>query len=311
VNVALASAVAVVATTATLLAGAYVAAVMELMLAPSLTRHQRSWRGAFLHPLSRAAVLAHQSRVETERPDWQAWALAPGLLLALAASMLVVVPLAPGLVIAGVPHGVVLFGATAALVVIPTFLEGWSPNSVMALLGGYRMFAQALSYMIPLALVLIGTALPAESLDFGRIVADQQGLWNVVRMPLGLPVYLAAVTGLAFWGPLSLPAGADIGGGIDVEASSLHLLLWRIGQRGVLVGAAAAGTTAFLGGWQGPLLPGPAWVVVKTLVLLALLVASRHWLARIRPERFVVLAWTLLLPLALLDIFLTGGWLLL
>lgn len=300
---------AVVVTAGTLVVGAYVVAVLDLLLAPSTS--PPTGRRVLVEPLARAAVLVRQSRVETERPDWQAWALAPGLLLGLAATMLVVVPVAPDAALAGVPHGVILFGAAAALVVIPTFLEGWSPNSLLALLGGYRMFAQALSYVIPLALVMIGTALPAESLDFDLIVADQQGLWNVVRMPLGLPVYLAAVTGLAFWGPLSAPAGTDIGGGIDLEASSLHLLLWRLGQSGVLVGAAAVGATAFLGGWQGPWLPGPVWVVVKTLALLALLVASRHWLAPVRPERFVVLAWTVLLPLALLDIFVTGGWLLL
>lgn len=300
---------AVAVTAGTLVVGAYVVAVLDELLAPSGS--QPGGRSVLVEPVARAAVLVRQSRVETERPDWQAWALAPGLLLGLAATMLVVVPVAPDVSLAGVPHGVILFGAATALVVIPTFLEGWSPNSLLALLGGYRMFAQALSYVIPLALVLIGTALPAESLDFDLIVADQQGLWNVVRMPLGLPVYLATVTGLAFWGPLSAPAGADIGGGIDVEASSLHLLLWRLGQSGVLVGASAVGATAFLGGWHGPWLPGPVWVAVKTLALLALLVTSRHWLAPLRPEGFVVLAWTVLLPLALLDVFVTGGWLLL
>lgn len=302
--------VAVAATTAAVLTGAYAVAVMDLAIGGAAAGRPRRWSRVLVEPLADAAVQVRQTRVGTERPDWQAWALAPALLVALAATMFVVVPLTPDVVITGVPHSVVLFGAVAALVVIPAFLEGWSPNSMLALLGAYRMFAQALSYMIPLALVLIGAALPAESLSFDRIVVDQQGLWNVVRMPLGLPIYLAAVTGMAFWGPLSLPAGADIGGGIDIEASSVHLLAWRTGQRAVLAAAAAVGATAFLGGWQGPVLPGPVWVVAKTLVLLGLLVASRHWLARVRPERFVVMAWTGLLPLALLDIFLTGGWLL-
>lgn len=302
--------VAFAATTAAVVVGAYLAAVLDLALGGAAAGRVR-WRTSLTAPLTCAAVLVRQTRVETERPDWQAWALAPGLLVGLAATMLVVVPVAPDVAVAGVPHGVILFGAAVALVVIPTFLEGWSPNSILALIGGYRMFAQALSYMIPLALVVIGAALPAESLDFGLIVADQAALWNIVRMPLGLVIYLAAGTGAAFWGPLSPPAGADLAGGIDLEASSLHLLAWRVGQLGVLVGIAAVGATAFLGGWHGPLLPGPVWVVLKTLVLLAVLVASRHWVAPVPPERFVVFAWTVLLPLALLDIFVTGGWLLL
>ena len=302
--------VALAATTVAVMVGAYAVAVLDLALGGVSAGRPSCWGRVWVAPLAEAAVQMRQTRVGTERPDWQAWALAPGLLVALAATMFVVVPLAPDVVITAAPHSVVMFAAVAALVVIPAFLEGWSPNSILALLGAYRMFAQALSYVIPLALVLIGAALPTESLGFDRIVADQQGLWNVVRMPLGLPVYLAAVTGMAFWGPLSPPTGTDIGGGIDLEASSVHLLAWRTGQRAVIAASAAVGATAFLGGWQGPVLPGPVWVVAKTLVLVALLVGSRHWLARIRPERFVVLAWTGLLPLALLDIFLTGAWLL-
>ena len=178
------------------------------------------------------------------------------------------------------------------------------------MIGGYRMFAQALSAMIPFALVLIGTALPAKSLGVDAIVVDQEGLWNVVRQPLGLPIYLAAAVGVLFYGPLATPAGADLAGGVELEASGVQLLLWRIAHRGVVVGACAVGASVFLGGWHGPLLPGVVWVVIKTLALLAVLSAARHLLPRVRIERYVVLAWVGLLPLALLDVFLTGWWLL-
>lgn len=267
-------------------------------------------RRSLVQPWRRAALLAVQQRTTTERPDRQAWALAPALLVGLAVVMLAVVPVGPSLAVADVPHGIVLFGAAAAMILIPAFLQGWSPNSPFPLLGAYRMFAQGLSSMIPFALVLIAAALPAESLAIGDIVASQQGLWNVVRTPLGLPVYLVTALGMAFWGPLATPAGADLAGGIDVEASGVGLLAWRIGQAGILVGMSAVGASVFLAGWVGPLLPGPVWVVVKTTVLLAILVVSRHLVARVRVERYVVVAWVVLLPLALLDVFLTGWWLL-
>ena len=302
--------VSVAAIAAAVGVGAWLVAVLEDVARARTAGLAVGWGDVLATPGRRAATLLVQSRTSTERPDWQAWALAPALLVGLGASMLVVVPVRAGVAVADVPHGMILFGAAAALVVIPTFLEGWSPNSILALIGGYRMFAQALSYMIPFALVLIGAALPAQSLAFGDIVVDQHGLWNVVRMPLGLPIYLVCVAGLAFYGPVGLPGAADLAGGIDLEASSVHLLAWRTGQRAVLVGASAVGATAFLGGWQGPWLPGPVWVVLKTAALLAALVWAGERLARIRPERFVVWAWTILLPAALVDIFVTGGWLL-
>lgn len=263
---------------------------------------QRPWR--------RGAVQLLQQRISTERPDAQAQALAPALLLGLAAVMVSVVPIGSGIVLAPLPHGIVLFGAATATVLIAVFLQGWAPNSPFPMVGGYRMFAQALSSMIPFALVLIGTALPAESLGVDAIVADQEGLWNVVRQPLGLPIYLATTVGVLFHGPLATPAGADLAGGVELEASGVQLLAWRIAHHGVVVGACAVGASVFLGGWHGPLLPGPVWVVLKTLGLLALLAASRHLLPRVRIERYVVVAWAVLLPLALLDVFLTGWWLL-
>jgi NADH-quinone oxidoreductase subunit H len=263
---------------------------------------QSTWRSG--------AVLLVQQRISTERPDTQAWALAPALLLGLAAVMVSVVPLAPGVVLAPLPHSVVLFGAAAALVLIAVFLQGWSPNSPFPMVGGYRMFAQALSSMIPFALVLIGTALPAESLGITVIVTDQEGLWNVVRQPLGLPIYLATTVGVLFHGPLATPAGGDLAGGVELEASGVQLLAWRLAHHGVVVAACAVGASVFLGGWHGPLLPGPVWVALKTLALVAVLSAARHLLPRVRLERYVVVAWTVLLPLALLDVFLTGWWLL-
>jgi len=60
------------------------------------------------------------------------------------------------------------------------------------------------------------------------------------------------------------------------------------------VAVAAMGAAGFLGGWWGPLLPGPAWVLAKSLALLVLLVAAGQLLARVPIERFVVVAWAVL-----------------
>ena len=159
---------------------------------------------------------------------------------------------------------------------------------------------------MPLALVLIAAALPAESLAFGEIVRSQAGLWNIVRQPLGLPLYLVAALGVSFQGPLATPDAADLAGGTRAEVSGVALLAWRLARGALLVAVAAVGAATFLGGWTGPWLPGPAWTALKTLALLAVLVACRHLVARVRLERFVVVSWALLIPLALLDVFLAG-----
>lgn len=282
--------------------GVSVAAVIDELVLRGVSGASLRPGSALAAPFRRASLLLVQERSVTERPDAPAWALAPALLAGLAAVAVAAVPLAPQVAVADVSAGIVMFGAAMALVMVAVYLEGWAANSPFALIGGYRFIAQALSYEMPIALVLIAVALPARSLGIGEIVESQAHLWNVVRQPLGLPIYLVAALGLAFWGPLALPEGRDLASGVSAELSGHARLLWRVAQLSVLVAVAAMGAAAFLGGWQGPLLPGWAWGFLKTLALLALLVASRHLLPRVRPERFVVVSWVVLIPLAFIDI---------
>lgn len=298
--------VAVLATGAVMAAGIYASSVLDEVVGRLVAGRGAAVARSLLAPVRRAAQLALQRRTSTERPDAQAWALAPALLAGLAAAGMAVVPLGPRLAVADADAGIVLFGAAMALVMVAVFLHGWSANSLFPLIGGYRFAGQALSYEMLHMLVLIATALPARSLAVGDVVESQAHLWNVIRQPLGLPLYLVAAAGLAFWGPLRLPDAEDLAGGTSAELSGVPLLLWRVAQRAMLVAVAAMGAAAFLGGWQGPGLPGPAWMALKTLGLVAVLVAARHVLARVPIERFVWVCWVLLIPLALLDVLQAG-----
>lgn len=290
---------------AALLVGGYAVAVLDRLLGRAVAG-EPAGGGVVLEPVRTAALLTLQRPSRTERPDAAAWGLAPALLAGVAAVALAVVPLAPGGAAAGVQEGFVLFAAAVAFVMVAVYLHGWAPNAVLPLVGGYRFVAQALSLQIPFLLALLATALPAESLAVGDIVAAQQGLWNVARQPLGLPLYLVVGVGIGFWGPLNLPDAADLAGGTTGEISGVQALLWTVARSWLLVAVAAMGAAAFLGGYWGPVLPGPVWVIVKTLALLAVLVATRHLLARMRLERFVVVCWAGLIPLALVNIFVSG-----
>ncbi len=290
-----------------LVVGAYAVAVIDATGARLAAGVRLRLGDVVIGPLRRAALLARTSRSTTERPDAQAWTLAPAILAAMAAAAVAAVPFGRGLAVADVDDGIVLFGAAMAVVMVGVYLHGWSANSPMPLVGGYRFIALALSYEMPLALVLIAAALPAESLSVGAIVESQGDVWNVVRQPLGLPLYLVAGSGLAFWGPLNGADGADLAGGTSAEVSGPDRLLWGLARRFVLVAVAVMGAAVFLGGWQGPVLPGPAWMAIKTLALLALFVWAGHRLARVRLERFVVVAWAVLIPLALVDVFVSGA----
>ncbi len=290
--------------------GIYLVSVLDRVFSARVAGVSLAPTEALLGPVRSAALAFSQRRTVTERPDRGAWALAPALLMALAAVAFTAVPLAPELAVADIPVGIVLFGAALLQVMVAVFLHGWGSNSVFSMVGAYRFAALAFSMGIPYSLVLISTALPAESLSVGAIIESQASVWNLVRQPLGLPVYFLTALGFAFWGPFQHPDAADLAGGSQVETSGVSRFTWRIARAAILVSAAAMGAAAFLGGHLGPWLPGLMWSVVKTIAFLGALVWVGHRIARPRIENVVKVGWLLLLPVALVDIF-VSGWLVL
>lgn len=302
--------IALVATAVVLIAGIYAVAVLDRLLAVAVARGPIRPAALLVEPVRSAAQLLLQGRGTTERPDAAGWAFAPALFMGLAAFALTMVPLAPDIVVADPSTGFVVFSAAIAFVMIGVFLHGWSPNSAFALHGAYRYGAAALSFQIPFLLAMLATALPAESLSIVDIVRSQESIWNVIREPIGLPLYLVVGVGVSFWGPLNLSDASDLADGTSVEDNGIARLLWQAARAAMLVAVAAMGAAGFLGGWWGPLLPGPVWVLVKTVALLVVILASGHLLARVRIQSFVLVAWAVLIPLALLNVFLSGALLL-
>ncbi|WP_067483613.1 complex I subunit 1 family protein [Actinomadura hibisca] len=202
--------------------------------------------------------------------------------------------------------GVVWFNAMEVVAWVSVWMVGWGTNSAFPLVGGYRFLAQGLAYELPHMFALITVALGAESLDFGEIARAQDGLWFVVWMPVAFLVYLLSVLAMAFWGPFGHPVGHDLAGGAVLELAGPDRLVFEAGRYALLVVASAAAVPLFLGGGAGPLLPGWAWALVKTYLVLALLVWVRHRLPVIRMDRFMTAAWVVLIPATLVQMLVVG-----
>ncbi|WP_037613870.1 NADH-quinone oxidoreductase subunit H [Streptomyces albus] len=197
--------------------------------------------------------------------------------------------------------GVVWFNAMEALAWAAVWLAGWGPNSAFSLVGGYRFLAQGLAYELPHMLALTTAALGAESLRVGAVVAAQRGLWFVVWMPVAFAVHLLSVAALAFWGPFAHPLGRDVAGGAAAEWSGPDRLVLLAGRWLLLAAGAAFAVPLFLGGGHGPLLPAWLWTVVKTAAVLAALLGLRHLVPTVRMDRYMEVAWLVLVPLTLLQ----------
>ena len=256
-------------------------------------------------PVWESARLLRQRRRTTLAADSLLWRLGGGGLVVVALLMVAVVPLGHWTV-ADLLVGVVWFNAMDVLVWALVWLLGWGANSAHSLVGGHRFLAQALSYELPLMFALVAPAVAAGSLRVGDVAVAQQGLWYVVWMPVAFVVFCLGVIAFSVWGPFSVAAGADIGGGVLAELSGPDRLLVLAGRYALLAAGAAFAVPLFLGGGAGPLLPGWAWSLLKTVVLLIVLVLVRGRLPAVRPERFAEVGWLILLPATLVQLLIVS-----
>lgn len=217
-----------------------------------------------------------------------------------------VLPLGGTRAVSDTSIGIVWFNAMEVAVWAGVWLAGWGVNSAYSLVGGYRMIAQGLAYELPHMFALITVGVGAESLRFADVVSAQHGLWYAVQMPVAFAVYLLSALAMAFWGPMSSPAGPDLAGGAAAELAGADRLVFFAGRYAMLAVAAAAAVPMFLGGGAGPLLPAWLWALLKTLAVLAALVWTAQRLPVLRMDRFMTFAWIVLIPATLLQLLVTG-----
>jgi len=251
-------------------------------------------------PLREVGALLIQQRRVTPAADtvlWRAGGAGVGVAAVLA---VLVVPLGHR-PISDLSIGVVWFNGAEVLAWAALWMAGWGANSVFGLVGGYRFVAQGLAYELPHMFALITAALGAQSLRVGDIVAAQTHLWFVVWMPVAFVVYLISALAMSFSGPFDQPVGTDLAGGVSAELSGVDRLVFAGGRYLLLTAAAAMAVPLFLGGDGGPLLPGWLWVLVKTVVVLGGLVWLRTRVPTVRMDRFIEVAWVVLIPLTLVQ----------
>jgi NADH-quinone oxidoreductase subunit H len=260
-----------------------------------------------LGPFRETFRLLLQQNISTEHPDRLNLLLGAALYLGLAGVGVALVPTTPHGALIESTVSIVLWGTVETMTVIAVFLHGWSANTPFPLIGAYRYAVIGLPMMLVSMFVLIAAALPAQSLSASAIVEAQRPMWNVIRQPFGLPLFLLLGLSLGLRGPFNYADAADLASGTQCETSGGTALVWQLARHAMLVAFAAMASTLFLGGYLGPWLPGPVWLALKTALVLAVLVALGHLFARLPPARMLTFIWTLLLPVAFLDLIMAGA----
>lgn len=284
-----------------------------------------------LQPMADGVKFLMKEDIIPEGVDKPIYLLAPAMLLVPALMTFAVIPFGSPihlfgrdipLQVADVNVGILYVLALTSMGVYGIVLAGWSSNSKYPFLGGLRSAAQMISYELAMGLAVVSVVLLAGSLRLNDMVTAQQGgflSWNIFKQPLAFLIFLVAAYAETNRLPFDLTeAEQELVGGYHTEYSSMKFAMFFLSEYANMITASALTVTLFFGGWDipfvneaslgnaGGLLSALAFVV-KVGLFLFVYVWVRWTFPRFRYDQLMGLGWKVMLPLALFNIVVTGG----
>jgi len=230
--------------------------------------------------------------------------------------------------------GLLLILALSSLAVYGISIGGWSSTSKYSLLGGLRSSAQMISYELAMGISVLAVVCLSGTLNLSEIIAHQTGFigfdqvtgdwagWNVFCQPVAFLVFLIAGYAETNRLPFDLPeAESELVGGYHTEYSATKFSLFFMGEYIGMVGISCLTVVLFFGGWHFPgmdkigipvdtiyyTLLGFVIFLAKVVVFLFLFIQVRWTLPRFRYDQLMRLGWKVLLPIALINVLVTGA----
>jgi NADH-quinone oxidoreductase subunit H len=306
-----------------LMGAAYLVLVERKFLGRLQIRYgpNRAGKYGLLQPIADALKMLTKEDIVPAAVDRHLFLLAPAVVAATAMLMAAVIPFGPVLVIAGrsIPLvisdlnvGLLFVFALSSLGVYGVALGGWASNSKYSLLGGIRGAAQMISYELSIGLSLVPIVMLARSFSLVDIIDAQKHYPFILVQPLSFIIFFISAMAESKRIPFDLPeAENELGAGFHTEYSGLRFGMFFIGEYVHIQVLGALIAVFFLGGWHGPLLPGPIWLLIKVFGVALVMIWIRGTLPRFRYDQLMAIGWKVLVPAALINIIATGAVLLL
>ena len=261
-----------------------------------------------------ALKLMSKEDIRPANADPVAYFLAPilsvfGVILSLA-----VMAFAPGWIGVDLNVGVLFLTALGSIGIMAALMAGWSSNNKYALLAGFRVVAQLLSYEIPMVLAMLPPVLLVGSMRLGALSAAQSlnifgfnlGIgWFIFFLPGAFLIYLISSLAEAELTPFDLlEAESELIAGFHIEYSGMKFAMFFLAQ---FINTFFLGATAvmlFMGGYQGPFvdqvpLLGVVYFVIKGFAVFVFTSWIRGTFPRIRVDQMMAFGGKVLVPLVL------------
>jgi NADH-quinone oxidoreductase subunit H len=260
-----------------------------------------------------------------DRADRRLFKLAPYLVVGTVLLVYIAVPFGPDAYFANFDAGIFYALAVSSVSTIGVLIAGWASANKYALIGGLRAAGQLIAYELPLILAVVGVVIQAGTLNLqGMVTAQANGEifgWGAIGNPyfltqfIGLAVFLIASQAELTQTPFDMPiAESELVTGYITEYTGLRFLLFFIGEFAAVGSLAAIAATLFLGGWYFPGLDldadymnvlGPLILLAKITILGGIAFWVRFTYPRLREDQLQRFAWTVLIPVSLVNILVT------
>ena len=255
--------------------------------------------------------------------------IAPIVTFTVALIVWAVVPFQAGVVLADVNVGLLYILAASSLGVYGVIVAGWASNSKYPFFSALRAAAQMVSYEVSIGFVLITVVLYSGTFNLSSIVVQQKGFglgivnafgFNLLLFPMWVVFFISSMAE-TFRTPFDLvEAESELVAGHQTEYSSMSFALFWLGEYANVILMCALNAILFWGGWLPPLnidlipwfdIPGIIWLLLKMSIFFFMFGWVKATVPRYRYDQLMRLGWKIFLPLSLLFVILTSGWLML
>jgi len=261
-----------------------------------------------IQPIADALKLLGKEILTPRAVDRPLYFLAPIIIFVPVLVSFIVIPFDASLLVKDINVGILLILAFSSLSVLSILMAGWGSNNKYALIGAIRSIAQNIAYEIPLLLALLPVIMMVNSFSLKSIVEAQKGLWFVFYQPLAFCIYFIAGVAETNRTPFDLPeAESELVAGYHTEYSGMRFALFFLAEYTNIFIVSAIAVTFFLGGYQGPFLPGIIWFLLKSYLLVFVIMWLRWTYPRVRFDQLLNISWKALIPLAFINLLITGG----
>ena len=282
-----------------------------------------------LQPVADAIKLMIKEDITPVKADKWVFTVAPIISMVPALIVYAVIPFGPEVTIFGrqvalyvtdVNVGLLYIVSVASVGVYGIILAGYASNSKFPLLASLRASAQLISYEVSVTLTLVSVILMAGTLSMVSIVHAQQSqhVWYAFVQPLAFGIFVIGGLAETNRAPFDLPeAEQELTGGFHTEYSGMRFALFFLAEYANMIVVSSVATTLFFGGWLRPfpnvamlsfldVIPSWTWFLIKSFLFLYFFIWIRATLPRYRYDQLMRLGWKVLIPLAILNLVVTG-----